>query len=85
MTKHQVLRDNVLLIPVDFDTDGVIYDPKNYEDKPEYAMVVKVGDQVKSVSPGDFVLFEKYSAMNINVAEVDFIFIKEENVLSRYE
>jgi co-chaperonin GroES (HSP10) len=72
------------LVPVDFDTDGVTYDPKNYEDKPEYAMVVSMGPDVHSVEPGEFVLFEKYSAMNINVFEVDFIFIKEENILSKY-
>lgn len=84
LKQHQVLNDYVLATPVDFEFDGVVYDPKQYEDKPEYAMVISVGDKVTEVKEDDFIVFEKYSALNMRVNEIDFIFIKEYNVISKY-
>lgn len=83
LTSHKVLHDNVLIAPVDFSNDGVVYNPKSYEDKPEFGVILQVGTGCSDLlHEGDFILFERYSAMKTNIENQDFIFIKEENVLS---
>ncbi len=93
LLKHRILQDNVLVLPVDFDEDSSVYTPGQYEDKPEWGMVVAVGEgrlldsgeRVRSsIEEGDFILFGKYSATNVTTAGQDYLFIREEDIMSRY-
>lgn len=93
LTKHKILQDNVLVLPIDFEEDESVYTPSQYEDKPEYGMVISIGDgrlldngeRVKvDIKEGDFIVFGKYSATNISSGGVDFLIVREEDIVSVY-
>lgn len=94
LLKHQLLQDNVLIAAVDFEQEGKVFRPNQYEDKPEFGLVLKVGrgrlleSGVREPSPvkeGDFVIFGKYSSVKVRSEGVDFLFVRDEDILSRYE
>jgi co-chaperonin GroES (HSP10) len=83
LLKSKVLHDFVLLKPfVVEEVRGLIKRPQQYEDKPEFAEVVGVGDKVKVVKKNDVVLFQKYSSEKIRDPEtgVDYMIVKEEDI-----
>ena len=52
------------------------------KEKPSYATVQSVGPDVKGVKKGDKIIFREYSATEIKVEEVDYLVIKEEDILA---
>lgn len=94
LLKHKLLQDNVLIVAVDFPQEGKVFKPNQYEDKPEYGLVVRTGmgrlldngSRVPCpVKEGDFVVFGKYSSQKVRAEGVDFLFVRDEDILSVYE
>ena len=52
------------------------------KEKPNYATVESVGPDVKTVKKGERILFREYSATEIKVDGVDYLIIKEEDILA---
>ena len=52
------------------------------KEKPAYAVVESVGPDVSSVKKGDKIVYKEYSTTNIKVDDMDYIILKEEDVLA---
>jgi chaperonin GroES len=66
-------------------TAGGIYIPDAAKEKPQRGKVVAVGAEVKTLKPGDEILFDKYSGSKINIDGTDFLIIKEEDILGIFD
>ncbi|AHZ84622.1 10 kDa chaperonin 1 [Bdellovibrio bacteriovorus] len=83
------LRDRVLLEPlaVEEKTAGGLFIPENAKEKPLKGKVIARGGDVTapgSLHPGAMVLFSKYSGTEIKVAGVDYILVREEDILAAF-
>lgn len=94
LLRHQLLQDNVLIATVDFESEGRAIKVSQYEDKPEFGVVLKTGagrlldngTRVPCpVKEGDFVVFGKYSSVKVRADGVDFLFVRDEDLMSRYD
>ena len=57
--------------------------PGQTKEKPQEATIVAVGSGVKEeLKVGDTVVYSKYSGTNVKVDEVEYIIVKEEDVLA---
>ena len=92
--KHKILGDYVLVLPMDFDTDDSIVNPRQYEDKPEWGVVIAVGtgrhtDTGQLIEPevkeGDVVCFGQYASITVRSHGVDLFFVKQDEFMSKYE
>jgi len=52
------------------------------KETPAYAVVESVGPDVKTVKSGDKIIFKEYSTTNIKVDDVEYIVVKEEDILA---
>lgn len=52
------------------------------KEKPAYATVEAVGPDVKTIKPGDKIIFKEYSTTNITLDDIDYIIVKEEDILA---
>ena len=52
------------------------------KEKPAYAVVESVGPDVKEVKKGDKVVYKEYSTTEIKIDEIDYIILKEEDILA---
>ncbi|GAB6183271.1 co-chaperone GroES [Thermodesulfovibrio hydrogeniphilus] len=66
-------------------TPGGIYVPDVAKEKPQKGVVIEVGSEVKEVKVGDTVLFDKYAGSKIKVDDVEYLIIKEEEILGIVE
>lgn len=81
--KFQPIKDRVL-ISYDEEMDktpGGLYIPDNAKQKPQRGTVVAVGGKVRTFSKGDSVLFDRYSGTKLTVESVEYLLIKEDDVL----
>lgn len=62
-------------------TAGGLYVPDVAKEKPQKGTVVAVGSEVKELKVDDVVLFEKYSGAKIKLNEIEYLIIKEEDIL----
>jgi len=62
-------------------TAGGIYVPDVAKEKPQKGTVEAVGSEVKELKVGDVVLFEKYGGSKIKLNDVEYLIIKEEDIL----
>jgi chaperonin GroES len=62
-------------------TAGGLYIPDSAKEKPQSGKVEAVGDEAKSLKVGDKILFDRYSGSKINIDNVEYLIIKEEDVL----
>ena len=60
-----------------------LYLPDNAKEKPAYAVVEAVGPDVKSVKKGDKVVFKEYTTTELKVGDVEYLIVKEEDVLAK--
>ncbi len=63
-------------------TSSGIYLPEQAQEKPKVAEVVAVGPDVKSVKPGDRILYEDFSSTEVKVGDDEFIIVKEEKIIA---
>lgn len=66
-------------------TAGGLFIPDTAKEKPQRGIVEAVGSEVKDVKAGDTVLFDKYSGSKVNIDEVEYLIIKEEDILGIIE
>jgi chaperonin GroES len=66
-------------------TAGGIYIPDAAKEKPQKGRVEAVGTEVKNVKVGDSILFDKYSGSKINMDNVEYLILKEEDILGILE
>ena len=52
------------------------------KEKPAYAVVESVGPEVKIVKKGDKIVYKEYSTTEIKIEDVDYIILKEEDILA---
>lgn len=52
------------------------------KEKPAYAVVEEVGPDVKAVKKGDKIVYKDYSTTNIELDDIDYIIVKEDDVLA---
>lgn len=66
-------------------TAGGIYIPDAAKEKPQRGKVEAIGSDVKNVKVGDEILFEKYSGAKISMDNVEYLILKEEDILGIFE
>lgn len=52
------------------------------KEKPAYAVVTEVGPEVKAVKKGDKIVYKEYSTTEIKLDGVEYIILKEEDILA---
>ncbi len=66
-------------------TAGGIYVPDVAKEKPQKGTVDAVGSEVKEVKAGNQVLFDKYSGSKIKIDNIEYLIVKEEDLLGIIE
>jgi chaperonin GroES len=83
-THLQPVRD--LLFVEQFTTgdvsEGGIHLPQQSKQKRNAGRVLKVGEGVQSVQPGDIVLFSSYAGQEIEIEDVTFVVLNEQDILA---
>ncbi|MGO9613815.1 MAG: co-chaperone GroES [Dissulfurispiraceae bacterium] len=86
--KIKPLKDRVVVRYSEEDmekTAGGIYVPDVAKEKPQKGSVEAVGVEVKEVKAGNTVLFDKYSGSKIKINDIEYLIIKEEDILGIIE
>ena len=52
------------------------------KESPSYAVIESVGPDVKSVKPGDKIVYKQYSTTDVKLDDKDYIIVKEEDILA---
>lgn len=63
-------------------TASGLYLPDSAKEKSKVAEVKAIGDKVKTIKPGDKIVFKEYSTDEIKVDNEQYLIIKEEDVLA---
>jgi chaperonin GroES len=63
-------------------TASGLYLPDAATEKPKTAKVEAIGKEVKSVKVGDRIIYKSYSTTEVKVEAVEYILVKEEDVLA---
>lgn len=81
--KFKPLKDRVFVKYSDEGekTAGGIYIPESAKEKPQKGIVEAVGSEVKEIKVGNAILFDKYSGSKVNIDNVEYLIIKEEDIL----
>jgi chaperonin GroES len=94
--KFKPLRDRVLVkySSEEEKTAGGLYIPDTAKEKPQRGEIVATGPgkitddgklQPMSVKNGDVVLFDKYSGSKVTMDDVEYLIIREEDILGILE
>jgi len=79
------LGENVLIEPMKADAktaSGIVL-PDTSEEKPQEGLVVAVGTDKKiKVRPGQKVIYSKYSGNEIKIGNVEYLLVKNEDILA---
>lgn len=87
-TAFKPLRDRVFVEYLDEDLEkssGGIYIPETAKEKSQKGTVRAVGPDVTLVKVGDVVLCERYGGSKIKLDDVEYVVMKEEEVLGLFE
>lgn len=78
------LADRVVAIreKTEAKTVSGLYLPDSAKEKPAYAVVEVVGPDVKGLKKGDKIVFKEYSTTELKVNDVEYLIVKEEDVLA---
>jgi chaperonin GroES len=63
-------------------TASGIYLPDNAKEKPVVAKVAAIGPDVKGIKVGDKIVYKEYSTTELKINEVEYLIVKEEDVLA---
>lgn len=84
------LYDYILVKAISVEGTSGLVKPEQYDDKPEFGEVVKVGEGrlledgtvvPSKVKPGDVIFFGKYSSMSVRTLGEDYFVIREDDVM----
>lgn len=71
------------MVAIDFESGDVVVPTANYEDKPEWGLVLAVGDKVEGgLKEGSVVLFMSYGGTKVKALGQDFVYIRDEDIIS---
>ena len=62
-------------------TASGLYLPDNAKEKPVLASIVATGKDVKSLKNGDKILYKEYTTTEIKIDGVEYLIVKEEDIL----
>ncbi len=81
------LMDRVLaeLVEDERKTESGIIIPDTAKEKPQKGKVVSVGEDVELIQEGDEILFAKYSGNELKFDNKDYIILKEDEILGKFE
>lgn len=86
--KIRPLKDRVVIKLSDEGVEKTasgIYIPDVAKEKPQKGIVEAVGAEVKEVKAGNSVLFDKYSGSKYKLDDVEYLIVKEEDLLGILE
>jgi chaperonin GroES len=63
-------------------TASGLYLPEKATEKPKVAKVVAVGPHAKQVKVGDRILYKSYSPTEVKLGGVEYLLVKEEDILA---
>ena len=63
-------------------TASGLYLPDNAKEKPVVAKVEAVGKEVKDIKVSDRILYKEYSTTDIKLNDVEYLIVKEEDILA---
>lgn len=83
-TPIKPLADRVVAVREEAKTQTAsgIYLPDNAKEKPVVAVVQAVGSNVKHVKKGDKIVYKEYSTTELKVDGVEYLIVKEEDILA---
>ena len=83
-TPIKPLADRVVAVREEAKTQTAsgIYLPDNAKEKPVLAVVQAVGSDVKHVKKGDKIVYKEYSTTELKVDGVEYLIVKEEDILA---
>ena len=62
-------------------TASGLYLPESAKEKSKIAEVKAIGDKVKGIKLGDKIIYKEYSTNDIKIDGVEYLIIKEEDIL----
>ena len=79
------LADRVVAVREEAKTQTAsgIYLPDSSKEKPVMADVKAVGDDVKTVNPGDKIIYKEYSTTELKIDGVEYLIVKEDDILAK--
>ncbi len=82
-TPIKPLADRVVAVREEAQTKTAsgLYLPDNAKEKPVLAKVEAVGPEVKGIKKGDRILYKEYSTTEIKIDNVEYLIVKEEDIL----
>jgi chaperonin GroES len=66
-------------------TAGGLFVPDVAKEKPQKGSVTAVGSEVKEVKEGNTVLFDKYTGSRVKIDDIEYLIVKEEELLGIIE
>jgi chaperonin GroES len=83
-TPIKPLADRVVAVREEAQTKTAsgLYIPENAKEKPITAKVEAVGPEVKSLKPGDKIVYKEYSTTELKINGTEYLIVKEEDVLA---
>lgn len=85
ITKFTFRRDQLLVKALRDEGSGKLVNPSQYEDKPEFGEIIKLGTEVIDLKVGQIVRFGKYSTEAIRTRGEDYFIVHEEDVSAYLE
>lgn len=75
-------KDFVLAKYIDKQDDGMILQDPEQKTESSLAEVIEIGPDVKQIKTGSTIVFDKGHVSEMQFEGVDYIFVKEENVVA---
>lgn len=91
ISTFELQHDYVMIVPIRVATQSGLVKSGAYEDKPEFGRVVKAGPGRTlengtviplRVNQGDIVYFGKYSSVKVRTKGVDYLIIRDDDVMA---
>lgn len=78
------LADRVVAVREEAKTQTAsgIYLPDSSKERPVLAVVQAVGDDVKHIKTGDKIVYKEYSTTELKVDGVEYLIVREEDILA---
>ncbi len=85
--KFQPLGSRIFILPVELDemSAGGIFIPETAREKPKRGKVEAAGKNTKLVNVGDEVLYERYAGNKLVLDHVEYLVLKEDELMGVYE
>lgn len=83
-TPIKPLADRVVAVREEISnkTASGLYLPDNAKEKPVVAKIVAIGPDVKSLKVEDKIVYKEYSTTELKINSVEYLIVKEEDVLA---